>query len=161
MAVKSTADLDVWPPETPRARALMKVQISVYRHIAFEQHGFAVIAFDIAADRGRLVVSVDNQGRVSWDTDILPLMLAKLMVQDAPLGTVMLPLTVVTIAAPPKVRVQFVSARAVEAPPRSDAAARASVSVKIFMTYSFRWWNIVKKKTARHLFNIARSAIQS
>src|SRR5262249_8007293 len=65
------------------------------------------------------------------DTDILPLMLAKLMVQDAPLGTVMLPLTVVTVAALPKVPVQFVSARTADVPPRSAAAARATASVKV------------------------------
>src|SRR5215471_19798569 len=55
------------------------------------------------------------------------------MVQDAPLGTVTLPLMV-----PVKVPVHFVSARTADGPPRSAAAARATASVKVFIVLARR-----------------------
>src|SRR6266478_3972147 len=65
MALEITADLDPGALKTaiPLAGALMNLQISVYRHIAFEQHGFTVIGLDIAADRGRLLVGLYDQAR--------------------------------------------------------------------------------------------------
>ena len=65
MTLEITADLNPGALETviSRAGALMNLQISVDRHIAFEQQGFAMIGLDITADRRRLVIRRDEEAR--------------------------------------------------------------------------------------------------
>src|SRR5207245_10442425 len=63
------------------------------------------------------------------ETFTFPVTVAISRAQDAPLGTVTLPLMV-----PVKVPVQFVSARTVDALPSNTAAARARASIMVFIT---------------------------
>jgi hypothetical protein len=100
-ALKIPADLDAGADKPARLRALLNLDTGAHRHPTFEERGRALIGQDIA-----VVGCVASTVRLAFcKTCTFPVTVASDNVQDAPLGTTMLP-----VMLPLKLLVQLVFA---------------------------------------------------